>query len=772
MAESASKLAGRSRDLVFAGVALVATLVFTQFLIPESTPVAVLFQGAVFGLLNALIAIGLVLVYRSHRIINFAQAAFGIAGGVFAFNLASLNDWPFLVSAVAGLVVAAGLGLVFQLFFVLRFFNAPRLVLTVLTIAIIPAIQQTAGLIDQLPIFPDLEERTLEQIQGQDLTVPFDDFQFALGDVPIPFGFGHLFAIGMVALTFVGLGAFFRYSRIGIAIRAAAENTERASLLGISVAKLSMIVWAIAGLLGGLAVVLQGTIQRQFSQGAIPPELIILPLAAAALARFDDMPLAAFSAVVLTVAREGVRFGFDGQLALFNVALVVVILGGFLLLHRQRRGRSEEAEASAYEGVEEQRPIPKAMLEVPSIGFTRRALIGLGVIALLVFPLAARPAQVNEAGFLILVGIAILSLVVLTGWAGQASLGQFALVAVAAVVGGALTARVGISFWIAIFLVPVFTGAFAVLMGIPVLRIRGLFLAIVTFAFAIATESVLFQEQYFGWLLPGAVERPTLFFLDFEDNRSMFYLNLVAFALSVLLVVVLRRSRAGRVTIAMRENESNLRSFGVNPVRMRLAAFGLSGFLCGVAGLFIAHHQRAVTMADFPAQTSLDVFLFAVIGGVGSIGGAMIGTLYFAITRLVAGNQLASLIIGPVGILVILYVAPGGLASLFTRIRDGVLRIVAQRRQMIVPALYEDVDPEALRRRLIPLAEPLPNAGLDALPYDRRYVTASELYGRRGRGEAEDRTRTDESAAFGAAAERAEEIEDEAVPAASEEGQT
>ena len=109
---------------------------------------------------------------------------------------------------------------------------------------------------------------------------------------------------------------------------------------------------------------------------------------------------------------------------------------------------------------------------------------------------------------------------VLTGWAGQVSLGQFAFVAVGAVVAGALTARVGLSFWLAVPLAAAFTAAFAVAVGLPALRIRGLFLAVTTFAFAVAVRSLLFEPRYFAWLLPGAVERPTLFFFDFGDERS------------------------------------------------------------------------------------------------------------------------------------------------------------------------------------------------------------------------------------------------------------
>lgn len=746
----------RVRAVVIAGAATVITLVVTQFLLPgtrggegRGTPVALLFAGLIGGLLNALTAVGLVLIYRSHRIINFAQAALGVAGGVFTANLISLLGWPYFLAFIAGVVVAAALGLIFQLAFVIRFFNAPRLVLTILTIAAVPAIQQATGFINALPIFPSVADRSPEQLFGQDVTLPFADFGFRVGEFGLRFGFAHVFALVMSVLALVALSLFFRFTRVGVAIRAAAENTDRARMLGISVITLSMVAWGISGALSGLGIVLEGSIRGQFSPGIIPPELIIIPLAAAAVARFTSYPVAVTAAILVTILRESFRFSYTADVPLIDIGLLVLILAAFLLT-RQRAQRAEEAEATAFESASEQRPIPGEMMALPLVANMRRALIAVVAIALVVFPLAATPGQVNEAGYLILVAASMLSLVVLTGWAGQASLGQFAFVGVAAVVGGALTARVGINFWLALIVVPFFTAAFAGLMGVPALRIRGLFLAVATFAFAIATQSALFEERYFGWLLPNSVERPTLFFFNFDDGRSMYYLDLLILGFCVFLVLVLRRSRPGRILIGLRENENNLRAFGIDPTRMRLAAFAISGFICGISGVMLAHHARSVTGPDFPTQLSLNVFLFAVVGGVGSTFGVLLGALYFSLQRLIT-NELWQLVVGPVGVLAILYIAPGGLASIVQALRDGVLKIIAQRRQMIVPALFADIDPAALARRQIPLAEPIPGAGLGALPHDRRYHTESGMYARRG--SAQERQRRDEdAAALGAAA--------------------
>src|SRR5256714_6980665 len=140
-----------------------------------------------------------------------------------------------------------------------------------------------------------------------------------------------------------------------------------------------------------------------------------------------------------------------------------------------------------------------------------------------------------------------LSLLGFTVWAGQVSVVKFAFVAVGAVVAGALTAKVGVPFWLAVPLAAAFTAAFAVVVGLPALRIKGLFLAVTTFAFAVAVRALLFGTRYFSWLLHKAIDRPTLIFFDIGDEPSRYFLCLAALVASIVVVVNVRKSRFGRV---------------------------------------------------------------------------------------------------------------------------------------------------------------------------------------------------------------------------------
>lgn len=749
----------RIRGAIVGLVGFGAVLAITQLLLPGTgdggTPGAILFGGVVSGVLNALIAAGIVLIYRLSRVINFAQAALGATGGVFTYNFTVLNDWPFIFAFIAGLLVSAAIGLVIELVFIRRFFHASRLLLTVYTIALIGVLGFLAGYINAIPgLFPDPRDLTQDELLGRaPVPLPFRDFEFQVGEFPLSFGVEHFMAIVLSGLALIGLGIFIKYSRYGVAIRAVSQNPERAPMLGINSGTLSMIVWTIAGFLSGLGIIVNGAVTNSFTIGPAPPELLITALTAAVLARMRSLPVAVGAALGITMLREAVTFSYQDQVALLDVGLFVFIVVG-LLLQREVRDRTGEAEVTTFKSIEEYRSTPQEMLQVGGVRAWRWVLIGVGGLAVLIFPWAADTRLTNLGGYIFLVIIAMLSLVVVTGWAGQASLGQWGLVAVGAILGGWLTNEMGINFWLALLVIPFVAAVFSLVIGLPALRIRGLYLAIATFAFAFAVRSALFREEWFGWLLPDDVVRPRLFLLDFDDERSMYYLTLGALLLCILIVVGLRRSRPGRVIIAVRENALNAQSFGVNIVRTRLAAFALSGWLCGFAGVLLAHHQRAVQGTSFEPQLSLDIFLFAVVGGVGSIAGVMLGAFYFLLRELLAGDPLWGPLVGQVGVLAILYVAPGGLASIFFGLRDAVLRIVAQRRRMVVPALFADLDPQAMLRKLIPLAEPIPNAGLLALPFSQRYKTSSELYGEEGWLTAQVKEEeSEEEGALGAAAE-------------------
>jgi branched-chain amino acid transport system permease protein len=722
------------RPFIVAVLMAGALLVVTQVVLPgrggRGTPAAILFSGFVAGMVNALIAAGLILVYRTTRIVNFAQTAIGAAGASFCFQLVQFTKTPFPLAFLAGLAVAGLIGLAFDLVFGRRFFNAPRLVLTVLTIIAAGFISSTSiQLITRLPIFPSLQSRSFDELFGSSLGahLPFRGLHFHVGALPVPFGFPEVFAIEVAVLALLALAAFFRLTRSGVAVRAMAENAERATLLGIGVGTVSSLVWTLTGVLSGAGVTITGLVSSPAAATGFAPDVLLPALAAAVIARMRSLPVAVLAATMISVGTKAFEWSLRDDVPLVRVLLFVVVAAG-LLFQRRELLRMQDTGTGSWQASEEQRPIPAPLLAVPGVRFTRRALIALGLVAVGLYPFVTSTGQTNLGGVIALNAIVAISLVVLTGWAGQVSLGQFGLVAVGAVVGGALTARADVPFWVAVPLAAAFTGAFAALVGIPALRLKGLFLAVTTVAFAIAVAAVLFEQRYFGWLLPRSVKRPSFFFIDFDDERSMYFLCVAALVAVIVVVVNLRRSRFGRLLIALRENEANVQSFAVSVVRMKLAAFAVSGALAGFAGAIFAHQQRGLSAQSYGAAASIDVFVLTVVGGIGSVGGALLGAVYINSVQYLITNDLLLAFLSGGFTLVLLYVAPGGLMSIVTAVRDGALRIVAQRRQLVVPSLFADYDPQALERKLVPIGPPSASAGLATLPADVRFAQESVLY--------------------------------------------
>jgi branched-chain amino acid transport system permease protein len=340
-----------------------------------------------------------------------------------------------------------------------------------------------------------------------------------------------------------------------------------------------------------------------------------------------------------------------------------------------------------------------------------------------------------HAGGLVLIYVMIaVSLLILAGWGGQVSLGHFALVATGAVVGAGLSSRFGWSFWVALPAAALVGSALAVGLGLPALRLKGLYLAAVTLAFAAAVPRILFDSTYFGWLLPsGQIQRPSLFGIDLASETAFYYVLAVLAAAAVYIGYKLRRTRPGRVLIALRDNEPSAQSVGVSPLTTRLGAFALSGFIAAFAGVLYVHYEGVLTVKDFLPQASLDVFLLLVVGGLGNLTGAVLGALVGAGLRIVTPDH-AGLFTGAGAVLILLF-APGGISQLVYAARDAIYRVVALRLHLVVPSLFEDFDLQAHARRKLPLAKPIGGLGLAALPVQRRYSQTSWLWRHTRRGE-------------------------------------
>jgi branched-chain amino acid transport system permease protein len=481
-----------------------------------------------------------------------------------------------------------------------------------------------------------------------------------------------------------------------------------------------------------MATAVTGMIDVPAASGGFSPSILLLAFSAAIVGRMEKIPTTVFACIAISMFNRSFEWSFPRDRALIPVVLLAV-LSVALLLQRKSISRAEQASVS-WAATEEQRPIPKVLAEITAIRLIRYGFYAFALAFVIAIPFVGSTALVSLCGVIALAAIVVISIVVLTGWGGQVSLGQWGFAAVGATVCSALTATVGLTFWLAVPLAAAITGAVATIIGLPALRVRGLFLLVVTLAFAFSVESTLFQDRYFGWLRPDKpIERPTLFFFNFRDETSMYFLCIAALVLAIVIITNLRRSRTGRILIALRENDANVQAFGVPILRTKLLAFAISGSLAGFAGAIFAHQQQGLNVQSFTAQRSIEAFVQAVIGGVGSVTGALLGAGYFFLSTYFFKSALFLTVIAAGVPVYLLFAFPGGLISIFNKGRDSVLRIVAQRRQIVVPSLFADYDPEVLERQLIPLSEVESGSGLAALGADQRFVLGSDLYKGRGR---------------------------------------
>jgi branched-chain amino acid transport system permease protein len=372
-----------------------------------------------------------------------------------------------------------------------------------------------------------------------------------------------------------------------------------------------------------------------------------------------------------------------------DAALLGLILAAFLL-RRRRLMRVDEGSVSSWAATEEVRPIPPELSGLATVRTGVRRLIAIAVVVIVGVPFILSPGQTSLASSFLIDGMVIVSLVVLTGWGGQVSLGQWGFVAVGAVVGGGLYGRAGLPFLVALILGSLSGSAMAVVLGFASLRVRGLYLAVTTLAFAVAMATVGVNRSYFGNFIAPSVNRPALFSIKTTDERVFYYLCLLALIGIWYAALGLRRTRTGRVLIAMRENERTAQALGVNLVRTRLATFALSGFMAAFAGVLLAVQEHQVSPDAFGPDQSIGIFLAAVIGGLGSIQGALLGALYFAVVSFTLHGAVAQLLASSFGVLLVLMFFPGGLGAVAYAARDAVLRRIAIRRRIWVPSLLPD----------------------------------------------------------------------------------
>lgn len=696
-------MASRIRDR--ADLLALAAILLALPLLPKHVPAGIYGFGIVNGASLALLAAGLVLVYRSNRIINFAQVQFGVLAGVLFRLLVEQSMFLRAISAVCeacilrptrletqidywlslvvSLAAAGAISYLSYVFIIRRFAKSPRLLVTVVTIGL-------AQLLSSLQVaLPGLMATAAQKEQSQfpigvAARPPFD---FTIHISTVIFHASDILLVIVAVITLAILALVMRFSASGIAIRSCSENPDRARTLGMQVDRLNARVWLTAGLLSGIAAILPAMSGPSPEATSLSIGLLVRLLGVAVIAGLGSLPIAVAAAFGIGIFDQVVQSAYGPGVV---DGLMFVLIGGVLLLQRYKPSRAEQEGASSWKIAAEVKATPIQLKDVASVRTMKRTVSIVVALLALGLPWFASPRQVSVASTVQIYAMVGLSLLVLSGWAGQVSLGQFALAAIGGYVATVLGADLHLPLPLAV-LGGAFTGmGVAIAIGIPALKLRGLHLAITTLSAALAASSILLNPNFLGKFLPQDLKRPLLLGINLNDQRAFYYLALLALVFVVAGVTGLRRSRTGRALIAARENEWAAQSFGINLLRARLLAFAISGFIAAFAGGLFAYQEFGVKAADYAPEVSVLMFLMAVIGGLGSVSGPIMGAVYIGLLNILSNSPLVRFLATGGGVVALLLFSPGGVGQAVFAARDSLLRRIARRNAIVVPSLVAD----------------------------------------------------------------------------------
>lgn len=507
------------------------------------------------------------------------------------------------------------------------------------------------------------------------------------------------FAIIVVAIA-LALAVAFKYTRFGLLTRAAAESEKGAYVSGIQPDRIAAVNWMISGAVAAVAGILIAPIVP------LTPNLftlLIVPaLAAAVIGNFQRLLPAVIAGLVIGMVQSELIYlkgqhdwlpssGRDEMLVLLLILVVLVVRAKPLpsrgVVVRPALGRA---------------PRPRSILWPTVLG----SLIGAAAILLL----SGDWLIALITGFIF--SVIGLSLVIVTGYAGQISFAQLTLAGVAGFALGRLIDG-GVPFPIAPILAAAIAAVIGVLVGLPALRIRGLPVAVVTLATAVAIEAFWFHNLDFVSVSGQDIEGPTLFGLDlrarvgFEYPRKEFaFLCLVVLVVVAVAVAKLRTSRLGSQMLAVRANEKAAAGAGIAVVRVKIIAFGLGAFTAGLGGSMLSYFQANITFLTFTVFLGLTVFATTYLAGITSVSGGVLsgvvgfgGLLSLAINRSLGFGDNIYPVLAGIGLVVILMTQPEGIVG---PIHD---RLDARRRAKL--ADQQSVALRALEGHLEP-QDPLP----------------------------------------------------------------
>ena len=626
-------------------------------IVPNLGPFVV--SGLATGAVYALSAVAIVILFRASGVVNLAQGAIGALSAIIAWQIGNSGGPPW-IGWIAGVIAAMAVSLAYGRLLAPRVAHSDPVVRAVATLGLALVL---LGVMD-----------LLWGEYGRVLRLPTDSLGVRILDVRVTYT--RLIALGLTCLVTVGTIFFLGWTRMGLAMRALANRREISALLGVPVLKVDSWAWAMSGLIAGVSGILLANLARM--QPLFLTFMVIPVIAAAIAGRVQSLGIAVAGGLAIGVI-EAIGTPFPSVASYRTLTPFVFAIVALVFL--QRHGQPLISGGAGL-GADDVRS------GAPAGSERHGALVGVaaGVATALVVALAV-PEIVGSYWLRVLTASAILALgslatAIIYAQLGMVSLCQFALVGVGGWVALRSWHAIHWPFEMSLLCGGVGAALLGLIFGLPALRMRGLYLALVTLmiagGFQVVITAIDFPDGgtgFIGKIYNGPrqyMDRPGLATTD----AAYFRYCLGALVIGYLFVLWHQRSRAGRAWAMIRRSEACALSASVNIVAYKIWAFALAGFLAGICGGLLAGLIGTLDLTSFPASEFVLLFAVTLIGGAYSwLGPILAGLLLRAVPGLlndwhIDGN-IATIVFGA-GLLHALITAPRGVAG---QILDAVGRI-------------------------------------------------------------------------------------------------
>jgi branched-chain amino acid transport system permease protein len=567
------------------------------------------------GALIAGIGLGVVLTYRGSGVINVATGAEAMAAGYAFYSLRTVTDAPLALVGTLAFTIALGVAIELLAFRPLR--TSSPLARLVSSLGVLLTLQAAATLIYGTGAKPAPSVLPHGIVRVSDVAIPADRFWLA----------------GIAVVAAVALTLAYRFTRFGLATRAASENEVSAILAGLGARELSLVNTVLGALIAGSFGVLASSVV-QLDATTLPLQ-VVPALGAVLFARFTSFGITAVAGLLIGILQSLLYyastqswFPTDQGAALPGISALLTFL--IIVAALYVRGSSLPTRGELVEQRLPAAPKPQRLLRPTLIA------VVLAVVALVVLPYDYRNALIiSMAGMTI-----CLSYVVITGYVGQVSLMQVALAGASGFVVSHLAQDAGIGFPLGAIAGTAFATVLGFVAGASALRVRGVSLAVVTLAAAVAIEQFGFANSTWGAGATGSpVPELELAGLDLGPRASfrgldgnvpspvLGFVVLAVVALLGLLVAHVRRSDLGRRMLAVRSNERAAAAAGIDVRNTKFAAWAIASFIAGVGGTLYGYTLGSVSAERFGIVIALGFVAFAYVGGITMVSGAVIGGL-------------------------------------------------------------------------------------------------------------------------------------------------